>query len=583
MRRGRRNKRRSRLNLSVKTRIFVLVALLAGSTGALSACSGKPGGESGMTPMSYEQATSALNQWKGSIKTRVVPVQTATAAQDRGSVLENALPPINSFPLAADPGAHQGVTAEIFASVDKSGSGTDGWLAEVGKRFNEAGLKVPGGRTARVAIRRIDSGTGYEFISTRKHLPDAYSPANLPWIEMAKANGVKVSKVHAALAPNVAGIVMKTATAQKLWPGKKNVSMTDVVDASIQGKMALGYTNPFASATGLNFLVTMLQVFSKGNENAMLSQDVASTFEAFQKTVPFVAMTTPQMRDSVERDGGSLDAFVMAYQTFSQAATLRSGYEFIPFGFRHDNPLYAIGDVPADRRAVLDLFARFCTEENQKKMAAEYGFYPPIDWKEPYPMPSGKTMIAAQKLWKQRKDTGRPIAAVFVADVSGSMNGSKLALLKESLLDGSQYISSGNAIGLVAFSTDVSVLLPVKPFSVVHKAAFQSAARRLDADGSTAMYDAVGVALSMVLEYKKDHPDVRPMVFVLTDGENNAGAKFADAAPVIAGLKVPVYTIGFEVKVKDLAKLSSLVEAANINADEKDIRYKIGALFNAQM
>ena len=52
---------------------------------------------------------------------------------------------------------------------------------------------------------------------------------------------------------------------------------------------------------------------------------------------------------------------------------------------------------------------------------------------------------------------------------------------------------------------------------------------------------------------------------------------------MIAGLRVPIYTIGFDADVKELGRLSSLVEAASLNASEADLRYKIGAMLNSQM
>lgn len=562
---------------------FRIIAAVVAAVFWLPGCESGGQGDAPGKPLETQAAVKALKEWTQKIRVQDLPVQANEPALARETTLEAMLPSIETFPLTVEVPATGGAAAvEIFASTEKSGSGSDGWMVEVAKRFNDANLRLTGGKLARVAIRKIASGTAYEFIATRKYVPDAFSPSSQLWGEMVKAHGVRVTRVHTALADNVAGIVMKRATAAKKWPGRTAIGVGDVVDASIRGAISLGYTNPFASSTGLNLLVTMLQVFSQGKEGELLSPEVASSFEAFQKNVPFVAMTTLQMRDSVERDG-SLDAFVMEHQTFSQTASLRSGYEFIPFGFRHDNPLYAVGNLAPEKREVLERFAAFCLEEPQRKLAAEYGFYPPVDWKEPYPIPAGKTLIAVQKLWKQKKDAGRPIAAVFVADVSGSMAGSKIMLLRKALLDGSQFISSGNAIGLLAFSSEISVLLAVKPFSLLHKAAFQAGARRLEAGGNTAMYDAVAVALSMLHDYRQDHPEVRPMVFVLTDGETNTGATYEKAAPIIAGLKVPVYTIGFDVKVKELSRLSSLVEAANIDANEQDLRYKIGALFNAQM
>ena len=73
------------------------------------------------------------------------------------------------------------------------------------------------------------------------------------------------------------------------------------------------------------------------------------------------------------------------------------------------------------------------------------------------------------------------------------------------------------------------------------------------------------------------------MLFVLSDGETNSGNSFGSMSAVIEGLGVPVHTIGFEADLEELGRLSTLVEAANMNSSEADLRYKIGSLLNAQM
>jgi Ca-activated chloride channel family protein len=332
----------------------------------------------------------------------------------------------------------------------------------------------------------------------------------------------------------------------------------------------------------LNFLVTVLQTFARGDESGVLSPDVSSAFENCQKSVPFVALTTMQMRDSVEKDR-SLDAFVLEYQTFVQTPSLRSGYVFVPFGFRHDNPLYTVGSQKPEKKEVLELFARYAQEAQPQKLATNYGFNPDMEWKAPFKLPSGRTLIEAQKLWKVKKDAGRPVAAMFLADVSGSMAGTKIQQLRRALVDGGSFIAPENAIGLASFSSSVSILLPIRPFQLVQKSAFQSAVKRLEAEGNTAMYDGVVVALSMLADYKRANPDVRPMLFVLTDGQTNRGLSFDEVEAVVGGMRVPIYTIGFEADIKELSRLSSLVEAASLNAGEADLRYKIGALLNSQM
>ena len=172
---------------------------------------------------------------------------------------------------------------------------------------------------------------------------------------------------------------------------------------------------------------------------------------------------------------------------------------------------------------------------------------------------------------------------MFVADVSGSMEGNRISQLRTALREGASFILPENAIGLVTFSSEVEVRLPIRPFSSLQNAAFQTAVGRMEAGGGTAMYNAIAIALQQLLEYRALNPDVRPMVFVLTDGETNEGFGYDDVGPVIGGLGIPVYTIGFEANLSELQRLSATVEAASIQANQDNVRYQIGRMFNSQM
>ena len=97
------------------------------------------------------------------------------------------------------------------------------------------------------------------------------------------------------------------------------------------------------------------------------------------------------------------------------------------------------------------------------------------------------------------------------------------------------------------------------------------------------MYDGVAVALSMLAEEQKKRPEIKPMLFVLTDGATNRGLSFDNLKGVVEGLDIPVYTIGYEADLAELKRLSALVEAASLTADQEDIAYKLSVLFNAEM
>lgn len=534
--------------------------------------------------LSYEDAEKKLQSMVDDIdwEERFVQ-QRAKLSLDKTTSLTDTLPEIGRFPISVQaPRGGAGVVVEIFASTEKSGSDTDGWLNEVAQAFNQANVRLDNGGTARVTVRKIASGTGYEYIASGKYRPQGFTPSNHLWGQMVEAHGIKMEVIADRLVGNIAGVVMKSDAVERMRKDYGGAEVPNLIDAVVQGNLVMGYTNPFASSTGLNFLVTVLARFSNDEPQRMLDPDVVSAFESFQRGVPFVALTTLQMRDSVQNEG-SLDAFVMEYQTFVKTPVLQSGYDFIPFGFRHDNPLYAVGELKPEELETLRRFAEFSRQPRFARLARDYGFDPQLQHQSSYKLPSGRLLVQAQKLWKEKKDAGRPIAALFLADVSGSMGGGRIRALKKALLDGSEFISPGNSIGLATFSDRVRVLLPIKPFNLPHKAAFHAAVGSMDAGGNTAMYDGIAVALNLLAQEKRKNPDVKPILFVLSDGKTNRGHVYEDMERVVRGINIPVYTIGYAAKLDELQRVSGLVEAANINADEGEISYKIGSMLNAQM
>ncbi|MNE34691.1 von Willebrand factor type A domain protein [compost metagenome] len=192
-------------------------------------------------------------------------------------------------------------------------------------------------------------------------------------------------------------------------------------------------------------------------------------------------------------------------------------------------------------------------------------------------------MSSAQKLWKEKKNGSKPIAAVFVTDVSGSMDGEPLNRLKESLLKGQQYLGKDNSIGLVSYSSEVSINLPIAKYDINQQSMFVGAVNSLQASGGTATFDGIAVAMKMLQDELAVNSNYKPIIFVLSDGETNEGHSLKDIKELIEAYKVPIYTIGYNANIKALQSISSINEAASINADTDDVVYKIGNLFNVQM
>jgi Ca-activated chloride channel family protein len=489
--------------------------------------------------------------------------------------LKESLPDIEKYPAQVDSTTTDYV--EIFSSTEKAGEKTDGWLCEVAKAFNNAGIKIDG-KSVSVKIRGIASGTGVDYIVSGKYAPDAFTPSNEMWGDMMTAKGVKVNLVSKRLTGNVAGILTSKKKNDELIKKYGSINLKNITEAVVNNEIAMGYTNPFASSTGLNFLVSTLSTFDSGNP---LSEQAVAGFEKFQTNIPYVAYTTLQMRESAE--SGMLDGFIMEYQTYYNSPDLKSDYVFTPFGMRHDSPMYEIGELSAVKKEILAKFTEYCNSESMQKIATKYGFNQLNEYKQEIENVSGDVISQAQKLWKEKKNGTNNITAVFVADVSGSMDGVRLNKLKESLIKGSKYIGKDNKVGLVSFSSDVNINLPISKFDINQRSLFTGAVTDLQAQGNTAMFDAIAVASKMLLDEKANDPNTKLMLFVLTDGETNQGHSLNDIQEILKTFKIPVYTIGYNANIKVLQNLSSLNEAASINADTDDVVYKLENLFNAQM
>ena len=262
--------------------------------------------------------------------------------------------------------------------------------------------------------------------------------------------------------------------------------------------------------------------------------------------------------------------------------TLQRNYEFIPFGVRHDNPLYSIGNISAEKKEVIAAFVSFCAQ-NQAE-ATKDGFNGLDDYAYTGKAYDGNTIAQAQSVWKEEKDSGIPIVAEFVVDTSGSMRGEPLNALKTAMINTIQYINDDNYIGIIGFDSDVREYLPIDQFSLTQKTLYKGAVNSLDANGSTAMYNGLCVAMDRI--HKKSQElggNCTPIIFVLTDGDNNTGYGFSDTKNIIAGMDIPIYTISYNYAADSLSELASINEAAAIVGNSEDITYKLRNLFNAEM
>ena len=525
---------------------------------------------------SYDEAIKELEAFDKEIRATEIEPVLDIYNSDSVSV---TLADIDTFPVMVE--GKGSINIEVAAATEMSAGAPDDWMNVVAENFNREGFTIDG-KTVSVSIRKITSGEVLTYMTEGDYRPDVYAPSNYAWGEMLKAKGIDTIKLADRIAGNTAGILMEKNTYNEFIDKYGEVTLDNVLNAALAGDLKFAYTNPYTSSTGLNILTGMLYSFDNDDP---LSETAQEKLLEYQKQSPPVAYTTSVLREQATK--GIIKAMVMEEQAYSNTPELKS-FVYTPEGIRHDHPVYTFNYVSEEKQEAARMFTEYCQNDESQKIADSKGFNKHDDYKEKSSGLDGAGYLSAQKIWKQNKDGGQPIIAVFVADISGSMAGEPINSLKSSLLSTSSYISSDNYIGLVSYADDVFINLPISDFNDEQRAYFSGAVKALDAEGGTATYNAVLKALKMMIDKKEEIPNAKMMLFVLSDGEQNRGYSLDRIAPIVGGLKIPVYTIGYNLEnessaAKELSRLSSINEASLINATSEDIVNHLRNLFNVEL
>lgn len=554
----------------MKSGVAKLLAIMLAAICLMSGCS-TPGYEETKT-YTYDEAVQELESKL--TKVSVTKVDAPLDIYDLDSDTK-ALADIDTFDMTVQSNAQ--ITIEVAAPSELSGDAPDDLINVLAKNFNNSHTEV-NGKSVGVSVRKIASGEVVTYMTEGDYRPDVYIPSSYALGEMLKAKGVGVIKLTDRMAGNTAGILMEKQTYADFVEKYGDVTVDKVLEASLAGVLTFACANPYTSAAGLNILAATLHSFDANNP---LSDTAAQKLLDYQRQSPPVAYTTGVLRTQAAK--GIIKAMVMEEQAYRNTPELKD-YVYTPAGIRHDHPVYTFDYVSSEKQEVAKKFVEYCLSDEAQKIATDKGFNLHDDYVDQSAGLDGAGYLAAQKIWKANKDGGKPIIAVFVADISGSMDGEPLNALKESLISTARYIGSDNYIGLVSYSDEVYVDLDIEQFDETQKAYFSGAVKAMTAGGGTATYDATLVALDMLNKKADEVPDAKLMLFVLSDGDSRNGYSLSKITDIVGGMKVPIYTIGYNMRSTDeLKRLSEINEAALINAQTDDIVNQLRNLFNVQL
>ncbi|MDJ0635653.1 MAG: VWA domain-containing protein [Xenococcaceae cyanobacterium MO_188.B29] len=533
---------------------------------------------------------------KISVATSLIPDEVAVRYAIDG--IQEPLPPIEQFPLyAAQPSNNPKVVyLEIFSSSEKANikKQNERWLVEVAEAFNKQRKTIRSGEVIQVGVRNIPSGTAVRLLTAGLVQPAGYSPSNDLWVAMLSSQGIKTISIVPRLVPNVGGFVLQEQVNREL-AADGEVNFERLLDAIASGKLSVGYPNPYSSSTALNLLYSIFWRGAGHQQDGqpltiadLESPQVKSVFQGFQQQVLITTTTTLDLQEIFIRDKDKLQAFPLEYQNYQQLKKV-PGFEttvFIPFGIPHNNPLVGFNWNTAQQQEALQKFAEFATSSAMQKLAQQQGFVETDYLTSPNlpPIPAGEVLTTAQSFWKRQKDAGRTVYLMTVIDTSGSMEGKALAEVKEGLRLASQEINPGNYLGLISYSDRPTEMLPLAPFDEMQHKRFLAAIDNLRADGGTAMYDGMMVALGKLLEQKKANPNGRFYLLVLTDGQTNQGFGFKQVKDVLQYSGFRVYPIAYgDVNQEELAAIAALRESTVKTGTPENVQELLKGLFQTNL
>jgi Ca-activated chloride channel family protein len=520
-------------------------------------------------------------------------------ASTRITIVVGALLVVGFFLIgrpAAGPAACSASALVVTASNEKSGL-----LGEMAADFERTRPTVEGQCIAIKVVRKA-SGEAEEALargwneSTDGPRPDVWSPAATSWVEILRAHRVGGDRSDLiptslpSLMQSPLTIAMPRPMAEALgWPDKP-IGWSDVLALARDpqgwarhghpewGRFRLGKTNPTVSTSGLHALVGMY--YAATGLTADLTEadvrrgDVVQYVKDIEQAVEHYGNTASTFMQNL----GSADARGDAMGYMSAIAIEekqlwdynRQTSRQVPLAAIYPSEGTLVADHPyvvlrapwvdeTKRRAAALFLAYLEAPERQERFRAEgyrdhegrggpdltqqWGLLP-AGPATVLPAPSADALAAVEGSWKEVRKRAR---VLMVLDVSGSMSGQKLDLMKRGAAAGLDLFLDDDDLGVWAFGTDrfdIADLGPVGP----RRNALNASVRGLIAAGGTRLYDTTREAVLRVASSVDPHHI--SAVVVLSDGVNTHGssdleALLRDLRSATAETRVRAFTIAY--------------------------------------
>lgn len=499
------------------------------------------------------------------------------------------------------------------------------WLEPLVVEFNRKQVKAANGKPIFVTASVGDSGTIADQIAQGQNLPTVWSPSTSLWIAVVnqEADRTVLDRSDPLLLTPVVMAMWKPMAQALGWPDKP-IGLSDIIELNNSstgwgakghpewGKFKYAHTNPDVSSTGLS-AVTAEFYAAVGkvrdlNEADVNDPKVKTFIESIENSIVHYSKTTTIFKENVEK-GGMDYISAVAFEEVTVIELNKKGTLKTPLvaiypkegTFYHDNPFIVPLATPPDAKAAAEIFKQYLLQADSQRAAVQLGFRPAnpdvkaefaaafnqnvgVDATQPksvLDVPSPQVLIKVKNAWK---DYRKQANVVLVLDISGSMGsptdtGSKFYNALEGLKVFLDQTRAEDNVGFITFADNVDYLVPLDKFSTTKDKITAIINARSFQQGGTALYDAVGDAVTL-LQKKGDSSRINAVV-VLTDGQDTNSIRFnqSSLATLLSNnndLGVRVFPIAYgasgEVDVNALQRMADLTRTILVRGGSTDIR-----------
>jgi len=430
----------------------------------------------------------------------------------------------------------------------------DELFRELVRRFAATDPKTTTGKRILVNATSMETEAMIEAALAGKL--DALSPDSSVWLAQLDAAWQEQQQSDVSLIGDTVRFAVSPVTlamwenvARQFGYPDTSVGWQEIMDRA-RSDSSFKWSHP-ATTSSSGLLATLAMFYAgAGKTRGLTQQDVQAEstiayVNAVEKTVRYYGEGEMAIIQRALQEGpGFLDAFVVPERLVIYYNQQARGNKLVAIYPREgtlwqDHPLALLerADLANEQRQAFTALRDFFLSAESQRYVLRSGYRPadlsiplddpdspitsangvnPAEPQTTLQIPSANVIEVVRQAWLYTK---RHANIILVADVSGSMQGDKLAQAQAAMLTFLNQIQGDvERVGLISFSSAVQEVVPLAPIGD-NRGRLESAIRNLSARGNTALLDATQRAYTQ-LQALNDTERINAIV-VMTDGKEN--------------------------------------------------------------